>query len=213
MEDQTNPCFKRKVLGKLPWTAVRIRYCWWFRNPAKVDSLSHYLQGFLHPVVWDFWTINSTTRRLRFWSLAASCKPTQRKHPKTAASPDDAKLSLEFRLSVDPLEFLTVIHKLLLNSQGAPVEKNPNPKGSGSGATLASSLNWPCHDHKVQPIHPNLEENESQNDHLGFSSFSERPCHHTKSGHEFPGISFLIFPSEKNLDFFTYNHAAKKKLP
>ena len=26
-------------------------YCWWFRNPANqlIGSLSHYLQGFIHP--------------------------------------------------------------------------------------------------------------------------------------------------------------------
>ena len=43
-------------------------YCWWFRNPAPVDtvsSLSHSLHGFIHPNggwEWDFWTINSS-----FW--------------------------------------------------------------------------------------------------------------------------------------------------
>jgi len=46
----------------------KLRYCWWFRNPAPVDigSFSHYLQGFIHPVGksenhqlkragWDMW--------------------------------------------------------------------------------------------------------------------------------------------------------------
>ena len=43
-------------------------YCWWFvrnpvNSPVEVGSLSHYLQGFIHPNggwEWDFWTINST---------------------------------------------------------------------------------------------------------------------------------------------------------
>ena len=31
-----------------------IKYCWWFRNPASVEvgSLSHYLQGSIHPERW-----------------------------------------------------------------------------------------------------------------------------------------------------------------
>ena len=46
-----------------------IKYCWWFRNPASVEvgSLSHYLQGSIHPERWlgmDFWSINLTLVRV-----------------------------------------------------------------------------------------------------------------------------------------------------
>ena len=61
--------------------AVPSSYCWWLKSggnaPVEVGSLSHYLQGFVHPKggwEWDFWTINSITN----WEvvLLATCFKT-----------------------------------------------------------------------------------------------------------------------------------------
>ena len=49
-----SPCDWRKVGSLFVWW-----YCWWFRTPAPVEvgSLSHYLQGFIHP--WWLFGISS----------------------------------------------------------------------------------------------------------------------------------------------------------
>ena len=42
-----------------------LSYCWWFRNPAPVEvgSVSHYLQGFIHPRWCRISSINSSMKR------------------------------------------------------------------------------------------------------------------------------------------------------
>ena len=57
----------RMLCSHNKWTTVDgSSYCWWFRNPAFTSwgkgSLSHYLQGFLHPR----WWISSINRRKSF---------------------------------------------------------------------------------------------------------------------------------------------------
>ena len=53
---------KRKWFGL--FSQLHVWYCWWFRNPAPVEvgSLSHYLQGFIHPRWCKISSINSIAK-------------------------------------------------------------------------------------------------------------------------------------------------------
>ena len=104
MEDQTNPCFKRKVLGK---------------GSDTVDGSEILHQLIVYPIMYKVLYIRlsgisePSTVLLGDCVLVSSCKllETQKEAPENCSISRYQSLAWNLDCPVDPLEFLTVIHK------------------------------------------------------------------------------------------------------